>query len=358
MNKSYVVVLALIIVILGGAIVLKGKFDSGETLKIGVITALTGDVSYLGQSSKVGADLAKIDLAKEGINVDLIFDDAQLDPKMALSAAQKQVNVDRVQAIYSEFNPAAVAVSSFIKDKNILNIYDAAPVSPLKESTNIYKTFIDFEHGCEKTAEYLKSKGVQKVGILQSNLEFGQLCTNGIVRVYGDNVSVETYNPGTTDFRTLLSKLKGAGSQVIFNGSFASDQIVVLQNMRGLKFEIPFAGLNELVTSDAVKNDPSLLQHVVVFGLPVASGSFVEKFNKELPGVTVPDTRMAAVAYIHLTQMARALHACGTNMECVRTQMDKSAAAPEIGFRGFKNHIADFEVFIEEFKDGAFVPVP
>ena len=84
-------------------------------IKIGIITDLTGPASYWGESTQEGAEVALKELREEGYNVELIFEDFQLDTKKALTSAQRLLLED-VDAIYAEFNPAAVAVGSLLKD--------------------------------------------------------------------------------------------------------------------------------------------------------------------------------------------------------------------------------------------------
>lgn len=358
MNKMYISFGALIIVILVGVFVWSSNKQTGESnpIKIGVITALTGDVAYWGEASKLGADLAKVDLAKEGINVEFVFDDAQLDPKMALDAVQKQVNADRVQAIYSEFNPAAIAVASFIKDKNILNIYDGAPVSPLAGNANIYKTFTDFKVGCANVSAFLKNRGVQRVGVIKSNMEYGQLCADGVTGVYGDSAYIETFNVGTTDFRTILTKLKSKNVGAIINASFTPDQLATLKNMRDLGMDITFVGTTDLDTPSVIEQSGGLFAKMLIFGLPKVSPEFVNKIKSTFPGRTITNEQGVALAYIHLTQMAKALSSCGSDLGCAQDKLNTAEPKLFVGFHGFKNHIADFDILIEEFKNGQFVP--
>src|SRR3990172_2543749 len=114
---------------------------------------------------------------------DFVFEDYQLDAAKALTSGQKLVNTDNVDAIYADFNPAAIAISSFLKDKNKLFVYDAAVTSPLKDSTNNFKTYLDYQEGCKGVATKFKNQGVAKIGYLKLNLEAGELCGAGIQEV-------------------------------------------------------------------------------------------------------------------------------------------------------------------------------
>ncbi len=355
----WLVVLVIVLLVITS---LTGKSDknvvtSATPIKVGVITALTGDVAYWGSSTLLGAELAKQELKKDGIEVEFIFDDAQLDPKLALNAAQKQVNVDKVDAIFSEFNPAAIAVTSFIKDKNILHVYNAAPVSPLEESSTTYKTFTDFQVGCTKAAQLLKDRGVKKVGVLKNNLEFGQLCTDGVVSIFGENTFIETYNPEATDYRTQLTKLKSKGIEAVFVASFTGDQLTALKNLSDLKMNIWFVGTTDLLTPSIVEQNSSLFSKTIIFGLPFVSRDFLTGLQTALPDKKITNEEAAALAYIHLKQITKSLSICKKEIECAKKEMDASEAESIIGFRGFKNHIADFDVLISEFKDGKFVEV-
>jgi len=322
-----------------------------------VISPLTGGVAYWGESSVLGIKLAKKDLQRQGINVEFIIEDGQLDPKVALNAAQKLVNINKVSAIYSEFNPAAISVTSFVKDKNILHVYDAAPITPLKESENIYKTYLDYEMSCQKVARLIKNRGINKVGVLKINLEFGDLCLKGIKNVYGNNAVSEEYNPGTNDFKTLLSKLKSENIQALFNISFQPETLSSIKQAREIGINAVFVGLSEIVSPDIEDEYSNLLEGSVMFGLPAVSKEFKAKIEKEFPGKTISNYQAVALAYIHSKQIANALSHCNKDLACVRKEMDNSKAESIVGFTGFKNRIAGFDVLIQEWKNGKFVDI-
>lgn len=329
----------------------------GESIKIGVITPLTGPVAYWGEASQLGVELAKRDLIKEGINVQFITEDGQLDPKVALSAAQKLVNMDKVDALYSEFNPAAIAVTSYVKNMDIFHLYNAAPISPLKESVNVYKSYLDYETSCAKTAQVVKDRGITIVGLLKSNLEFGDLCLKGVKTVYGDDVYIEDYNPGTSDFRASLIKLKSKNVQALFNISYQPETLASFKQAKELGMNTVFVGLSETVTSDVVSDYSKILEGSIMFGLPDVSTEFKARISSEFPGKTVGSYQALAMSYIHLKQMAYAYDKCDKDLACVRKEMDNSKPESFIGFTGFQNHIAGFDILIQEWVSGKFVTI-
>jgi len=199
-----IIVVALVIII-GGLVwwqTAKQK-ATGESIKIGIVTDLSGPVVYWGESTRVGAEMAQKELKADGYNVELVFEDYQMDPQKALTSAQKLVNVDGVNGIYAEFNPATYSISPFLKGKNTLFIYDAAPTSPLKDLPYAYKSYLDFEVGCQKLAQKYKNQGINKMGFLKLNWEAGELCLAGVKKVYSnDNLVLESFNFGDSDVNT------------------------------------------------------------------------------------------------------------------------------------------------------------
>ncbi len=364
MNKKIKIILGVVVVISvvwGIYSVTKKPSEpvSGEPIKIGVITALTGGLSFWGESTNLGVELIQKDLIEQGINVEFIVEDAQVDPKMALSAAQKLVSIDGVSAIYSEFNPAAIAISSFVKDKDIIHLYNAAVISPLQDSDNIYKSYLDYEKSCQEVAQIAKNRGIDKVGVLKLNLEFGDLCLKGIKNVYGDNTFVESYNAGTTDFRTLLTKLKTNDVQAIFNVSFQPDSLASLKNMNELGMDAIFVGVSEIVSPDIIDEYTGILEGSVMFGLPVVSLAFENKIKERFPNRTIGENQYQALAaaYIHLGQIAKAFNDCGKDLGCVRSEINNAKPNSIMGFKRFNDNIAEFDLLIQEWIDGKFIEI-
>ncbi len=364
MNKKIKIILGLIVLVL----VVWGIYSttkksselvSTEPIKIGVITALTGGLSFWGESTNLGVELIQKDLIEQGINVEFIVEDAQVDPKMALSAAQKLVSIDGVSAIYSEFNPAAIAVSSFVKDKDVLHIYNAGVISPLEESDNIYKVNLDYELSCQKVAQIIKGRGIDKIGVLKANLEFGELCLKGIKKVYGENVFTESYNPGLTDFRTLISKLKVEEVEAVFHVSFQPETLASLKSMNELGLDVTFATVAENISPDILDEYSSVLDGSIVFGLPVVSSKFEEKIKNKFPDKVIGEGQYQALAsaYIHLGQVAKAFSKCDKDIDCVRKEMNNAKPESIMGFMGFEDNIAKFNLLVQEWKNGEFTDI-
>lgn len=75
-------------------------FDAtGDALKIGAILPLTGDLAYVGQEMQRGMGLALQEA--DNPNIKIIYeDDLTFDIKSSVNAANKLVNLDKVDVVF------------------------------------------------------------------------------------------------------------------------------------------------------------------------------------------------------------------------------------------------------------------
>ena len=342
----------ILIVIIGGYLVWSNKQTSPvntQVIKIGVITDLTGPAAYWGDASQVGAELAVQDLANEKINVQLIFEDYQLDPAKAASAAQKLSVVDKVNAVYAEFNPGVIAANSAFKGKEILYLYVASIESPLKDSPNNFKTYLDYRAGCKAIAQKFKEKGLKTVGMFKPNLEAGDLCLQGVQDVYGSNIVTDSYNLGDTDFRTQLTKFKSAKIEALLSVGFEGDTYNTLQTMRQLGLKVPLGTVDDSITDKVKSAFSQELRGAWTFGFKDIDPSLVSRFVVANGGESLGSNYAAAFAYLHIKQLAHALATCNIDVECAAKKMGQAQTDNTIGFEGFTNRIAQLQMSLKQY---------
>ena len=351
MNK-WLTGLMILVVIIGGYFVFNAKKTvpvTAQAIKIGVITDLTGPAAYWGVSSQIGAQLAVQDLATEGIAVQPIFEDYQLDAAKAASAAQKLSSVDKVNAVYVEFNPGSISASSVFKGTNTLYLYDAAIESPLKDSPSNFKTYLDYRAGCQSVAQKFKDSGIKIVGMLKVNLEFGDLCLQGVQSVYGSNMMTDSYNLGDTDFRTQLTKFKSEKVGAIINVGFEGDTYNTLQGMRQLGIKVPYGTVDDTLTDKVKSAFAQELKGAWSFGFKDVDSNLVSRFVTANGGKQLGSNYAAALSYLHIKQLAHALASCNGDEQCAIGKMGQSPADGTIGFQGFVNRIAQLQMSVKQY---------
>lgn len=228
-KKNIIIAVVIILVVLVGGYMFKGTNNqaaqTNEPYKIGYIGPMTGGVAVLGgeaaKSIQIAVDEAN---AKGGVNgrqVQLVVEDDQYDTAKSISAYNKLVNSDGVDTIIMSTYGGVMAVAEQAKKDNVM-IVDALDadqaIANLPE--NVFAIAKETNDLADVIADHAKEKGYKNIGILHSTVDnFMQSVSDEFVTRIGDkaSVQVESYKPGTTDFKTVLLKFKDKDA-IVFLG--------------------------------------------------------------------------------------------------------------------------------------------
>jgi branched-chain amino acid transport system substrate-binding protein len=193
-----------------------------QTIKIGLVQPLTGSVAYNGTADVAGSKQAVDERnAKGGVlgkKIELVIEDGQCKPANSVNAAEKLIQKDKVVALSGAFCSSATAAIIPVAEKYKMPlITGVSSKADLTEKGNKY-----FFRATETDA--LLAKSFAK--IIYSNLNLKNIAYIGVNDDWGrggvDEFSKqmtelgakpalkEYFDHGTTDFYTLLSKLRAS----------------------------------------------------------------------------------------------------------------------------------------------------
>jgi branched-chain amino acid transport system substrate-binding protein len=203
-----------------------------ETVKIGHVAPLTGQIAHLGKDNENGARLAVEEINKKGLviggqKVTLVLDaqDDGADPRQATQVAQKLVD-DKVIAVVGHLNSGtSIPASKIYSDAGIVQISPSAtnPQFTLQGFKTTFRVVAtDAQQGpalANYAADTLKLK---KVAIVDDATAYGQGLANEFekkAKSLGMTVlSHDATNDKATDFRAILTKIKGENPDAIMYG--------------------------------------------------------------------------------------------------------------------------------------------
>jgi len=232
-----------------------------DGVKIGVALPLTGDAAVYGKALKNGIELALEEhLQSGGFPVTLVYEDDQYAPKMAVSAIQKLIQVDKVPAIIGGAGSTTAEPVIPICDKNKVVLISPCATAPSLSGASPYFFRLwpsDNYDGTVMADTAYGKLGIRKVAILYVNAPYGL----GITRVFterfeslGGKVSIaEAYAQGATDFRAQLTKIKDDGAEWVFVPGYVKELTNVLKQAVELGLKVKFLGVNSMY-------DPKLLE--------------------------------------------------------------------------------------------------
>lgn len=287
-------------------IVITALNASAAPAKIGIITDMSGPMAFWGQQTRLGAEIARDELAAQGRDLVLVFGDHQLQPKNAVSEAQKMINIDKVDAIFSDFTGPSIAAAPLAREAGVLFLYSAVAVSALSANPDAFKTFLDYRLACRIVTDYWKNNGIQRIGMLKPNTEFGELCLRG-AQAADENVSFEAFDPGD-EVRTQILALKARKVQAIINPGYEPDHLRMFKALQSYQY-FPLISMQEDDISPASKNAyPELMKLATFFGFESVSPRLHEILIERGGALSLHSEVPAGLSYLqHWADLQRAL---------------------------------------------------
>jgi len=308
-----------------------------KVVKIGAILVLTGPDAKAGQSAKQGIEMAVEEINASGglksRKIKVIYEDDGGEPQKSVSAVQKLINVDKVLAILGPmWSSCVLAVAPIVESKGVVILSPTAS-SPKITYAGDYifrNTYSDAIEGA-KTAEFAsKELKYGKAGILFINNDYGVGLKDAFKRKFeelgGKIVIDEGYDPKTTDFRTILVKVKERSPEVIYIAGY-SEMGQLLRQMRETGIKIPVLSCIMFEISDIAKVAGKAAEGVI-YAYPSYDPEkgneitlkFAKKF-KEKYG-TLPDPE-AAFSYDAVKILALAMKRGGFTSEDIKNALYK-----------------------------------
>ncbi len=197
---------------------------STELVKIGVIMPLTGPVAEPGNNALKGIKLAIENYnLKNQKKIIIIVEDSKSDPKVGVSAMNKLVFNDKCKIIIGDIMSSVFLACAPIAEKNKVIFFSPGASAPaVREAGDyIFRNYLSDDFDGKAMASYiLKEDSRKNIGIISVNNDYGVGINNvfekEVNKLGGNLVFNEQYNQGSTDFITLISKVKGKNFDAIY----------------------------------------------------------------------------------------------------------------------------------------------
>ena len=235
MKRSFLLLSAAIFALLFWAGCQGSKSAEGNTIKIGVITSLTGSNAAFGQAHKNGYTIALEEInAKGGLlgkKVELDYYDDQSRPDQAVQGVSKLVDQDRVPIVLGAYSSESTrAIVPVVTQKQIPLLIPTAVADNVMESNSpwIFRICAGSGSFATATLDFLKNNGdPRKLAIVYENTNFGQSNNKSMTEAAKaagiDLVDSEAYQASSPDYKSLLQRVKGNNPEVIYFASYLLD---------------------------------------------------------------------------------------------------------------------------------------
>ena len=225
--------------------------DSGaateKVFKIGAMAPMTGDVAFLGENMKRLLEYEEKAINDaggiNGVPVKFILEDDMGTAAGGTTAVKKLISVDHVNAIVGPlFTSPMLAIAPTLNEEKVPAITPTTSNDGIF-SENGYVFSIDLRPivVTKFQCDYFNKKGLKKLAFigeyndhtLAKMDQFKAECPKVGVEV----VDMETYQTGSDQFRTELTKIKSAEPDVIFLNVNTPELIKIVREMKELGFD-------------------------------------------------------------------------------------------------------------------------
>ncbi len=313
MNKRTKIIISLILaVVLVSAVYvfsMSKKPVIKDTFKIGMIAPLTGDAGFVGVGMKNAMLMAREQMGDAKYNYEFIFEDDQLDPKISASAAQKLINVDKVDAIVTVGHAPRITFP-LAKKHNIIH-FTIAVQKDLADGINNFNHWASSVKMNGLLIEEMQKRGIKKVGVfrttsLEAWVEYMDDFREGIKNTDIRIVTDQTFKKGEKDFRSLIARAKPTQPDIYMIFVETPELEIVAKQIREAGIDTPFTSIE----SFEVTEQPELFEGYWYVSPVEAthefSSAYESKFGKA-PPVCSPN------AYDIFNLLAAALDKAGTS---------------------------------------------
>jgi branched-chain amino acid transport system substrate-binding protein len=284
-------------------------------IKVGFLHPLTGDAASYGEAMRNVAQLAVEEVndagGVNGRTLELVIEDGKCSGKDAANAMQKLVNVDQVKIVLGGFCSSESLAAVPIAETNKVALFSPGSSSPdlTGKSTFFMRNYPSDASQGSVLADEAAKKGWKKVAFVQEQLDYPL----GIFKAFsakfeqgGGVVVKEEFPTTTTDFRSILTKLKVEKPDALFIDSQtpASGERVLKQIVE-LKWTVPLL-ISDVFAGDAktIEANKDALEGTLAaeFGVDEnntkfqnLAAAYKEKYGSDMPFQSYAQTEYDAV---------------------------------------------------------------
>lgn len=261
---------------------------TGDTIRIGGITAVTGDKAEMGESFWRSWQLA-IEKVNEnggvlGKQVELVLEDSKADPKEAVELTKKMGDDESIAAVLGPMTSSeAIACAPVFEEYTMVELSPCASnnqYAPMSHYAFTVAGKMDAEQPylVERGAhEFLNAKSI---GVIWSNDDWGASAfesTKEGCEEYGIEITDdESFVAGEKDFTAILTKIRQTNPEYLMLITQAADGALILNQLEAMGWDIPVIGAGAMYSDQVI-----LLSGEASEGLVASAAFFLSEDDPE-----------------------------------------------------------------------------
>ena len=337
-----------------------GKLASDEIcVKIGSGAPKTGGIAHLGKDNENGVQLAVNEInAKGGLTIGgkkvklaMVGEDDAGDPKQGPVVAQKLVDAKVVGVVGHLNSGVSIPANAVYAGAGLVQIspsstnpdYTLKGNKTPKGSVSSYRVVATDAQQGPAIGKYMLGHGAKTIAILDDATQYGKGLADQVdktMKEAGTNVVVrESATDKTSDFKAVLSKIKGMNPDYVFWGGMDDTAATLVKQMKELGMTAKLTSADGACTEKFIELSGDAGKGVICSqaGMPLSKmakgADFNANYEKAFPGQKVqiysPFSYDATYALVEAMKIANSV-----DPEAI------AAAMPKVNFEGLIGQVA------------------
>lgn len=238
-------------------LVFSATFAQAEkTVLIGYSLPLTGEHAQYGEVFRNSATMAVEKFNKSdalpGANVEILFEDSKSDPKEAINIARKFLDNEDMVAVLGDFTSTVSMACGRVYGQGKMPQLSQTASHPdyTKVSPYQFRNITTQAFEGPFMAKWAKEQGLKKFAVIAIQNDWGLSAAKYFVESAKENgaevTTTEYFNPGTRDFRSILTKVMRTNPDSIYCCMMYEEGAMILQQRQQLGITIPFFATSSL----------------------------------------------------------------------------------------------------------------
>lgn len=250
MNKSAKIIIGIITIIVIAIAIWQGTDKNQvtgnivktekQTIRIGAVLPLTGQGSALGEAVKEGIEWKIEELRNQGYEIKFYIEDSQSDPKQAVSAFNKLINIHKIKIVFTMLSSHAMVLKPIAeKNKILLWGYSGHP-EITKDSTYLLRHSNTVDEDAKTMSRYILQEDFKKVSIIYQQDEWGNVWNEILPPILKEeNIQIisESIDPKDSDFKTTILKIKNKNPDAIVLSVYGPTIGILIKQIKELEYE-------------------------------------------------------------------------------------------------------------------------
>ena len=227
-----------------------------EEITIGVMTPLTGDVASWGAQQQRGPELALEDA--RDLKIKVVYEDDRADPRAGVNAFNKLTDINRVPIVVgSPASNVTLAVAPIANKKEVVLLSSGSTATDVgKAGPYVFRIMPSDEVQSSIMADWARELGYEKVAVIYEENAWGRGLMEAFATDFpakgGTIITVQATEPGATDFRSQLLKIKDLDPDAIFAPLYTRGAGLMIKQAREMGIKEQFLGADVYGTGELV----------------------------------------------------------------------------------------------------------